>query len=435
MTTELARFTQWAGEQPQRRYTALMGMLADREGLRESFERQDGRKAPGVDGVRKADYEQGVEDRLDQLSARLRRMGHRPKPVRRVYLNKPTGGRRPLGLPSFEDRIVQDRVSRILQAIWEPEFRDCSYGFRPGRSAHQALARVNQIITGERTQWVVEADIKSFFDSVDHEHLMRFVAHRVGDANLLRIIRRFLKAGVLEDGAFHASEQGTPQGGLVSPLLANIYLHYVLDVWFERRFARQCEGKAHLVRYADDFVACFEFERDARQFLAQLQERLGAFGLEVEPSKTSLLRFGVMARALCRREGLRRPASFNFLGFTHYVHTSRGGHFVVGRKTQRERLRKKLQAFSLRVAALRHHGVQLMQRYVRQHLMGHIQYYGVSGNSRSLRQYLFQASRILFKWLNRRSQRRSVTWARYGPWLQGWLPRARIVHALAVSAL
>jgi len=244
MTTELARFTQWAEEQPQRRYTALMGMLADREGLRESFERQDGRKAPGVDGVRKAEYEQGVEDRLDQLSARLRRMGHRPKPVRRAYLKKPTGGRRALGLPSFEDRIVQDRVSRILQAIWEPEFRECSYGFRPGRSAHQALARVNQIITGERTQWVVEADVKSFFDSVDHEHLMRFVAHRVGDANLLRIIRRFLKAGVLEDGAFHASEQGTPQGGLVSPVLANIYLHYVLDVWFERRFARQCEGKA-----------------------------------------------------------------------------------------------------------------------------------------------------------------------------------------------
>jgi len=164
MTTELARFTQWAEEQPQRRYTALMGMLADREGLRESFERQDGRKAPGVDGVRKAEYEQGVESRLEQLSARMRRMGYRPKPVRRVYLNKPTGGRRPLGLPSFEDRIVQDRVSRILQAIWEPEFRDCSYGFRPGRSAHQALARVNQIITGERTQWVVEADIKSFLD-------------------------------------------------------------------------------------------------------------------------------------------------------------------------------------------------------------------------------------------------------------------------------
>ena len=327
---------------------------------------------------------------------------------------------------------MQDRASRILQAIWEPEFSECSFGFRPGRSAHQALARLNQIIKVERTQWLVEADIKSFFDRVDHEWLMRFVAYRVGDSNLLRLIRRFLKAGVLEDGAYRVTEQGTPQGGLISPVLANIYLHYVLDVWFERGFARQCQGEAYLVRYADDFVACFKYEADAKRFQEQLAKRLTRFGLEVEPAKTSLLRFGDMAPVLCKREGLRRPATFDFLGFTHYAAKSRGGRFVLGRKTQRERVRKKLKALRLRLVALRVQGVRVMQDYVRQHLTGHIHYYGVTGNTRSLRQYVYRVRLLLFKWLNRRSQRRSLTWVRYGQWVDQWFPRPRILHSLRV---
>jgi RNA-directed DNA polymerase len=253
MATQLIRFTQWARESPQRQYNALMGMLSDPEGLRASFERQAASKAPGVDGVRKADYAEGLQDRLADLSARLRCLGYRPKPVRRVYIPKASGdGRRALGVPSFEDRLVQDRMSAILQAIWEPEFRDCSYGFRPQRSAHQALKRLATIITVEHTQWIVEADVKSFFDQVSHEHLRRFLAHRISDPRFLRIIDRFLKAGVLEDGVFGASEQGTPQGGLVSPALANIYLHYCLDLWFEKRYAKYCRGQAHLVRFADD---------------------------------------------------------------------------------------------------------------------------------------------------------------------------------------
>ena len=227
MTTELTRFTQWAAEQPQERYTSLMGMLADVQGLAESFARQKANKAPGVDGVRKADYEQGLDAKLTDLSARLRRMAYRPQPARRVYIPKGDGkGKRPLGLPSFEDRLVEDRASGILQAIWEPEFRDCSYGFRPDRSCHTALSRLNHIITVERTQWLVEADIRNFFGSVVVEHMMRFLAHRIGDKNLLRLIRRFLKAGVLDEGVFHATEQGTPQGNLLSPVLSNIYLHY-----------------------------------------------------------------------------------------------------------------------------------------------------------------------------------------------------------------
>jgi RNA-directed DNA polymerase len=430
MTRRFIGFTQRACAQPGMRFNALMGLLSDPQGLRESFERQPGNKAPGIDGVSKAHYAQDVEQHLLELSERVRRLGYRPKPARRAYIPKGDSGRRPLGIPSFEDRIVQDRLSRILQALWEPQFRDCSYGFRPGRSAHQALARLAHIITLERTQWVVEADIKGFFNNVCHEHLMRFVQQRVSDPGVLRIIRRFLKAGYLEDGVMQASEQGTPQGGLVSPVLANIYLHYVLDLWFEKRYAKSCRGKAYLVRYADDFVACFEEERDAKCFVGQLQQRLLAFGLEVEPSKTATLRFGALAPWGCRQDGLRRPQSFNFLGFTHYVKRTRRGSFAVGRKTQRQRVRNKLKALGQRLSRLRLEGGRAMVAYARRHLEGHIQYYGVSGNTRSVRCYVYQVARVLFKWLNRRSQRRSINWQHYAAVLPQLLPRARLVHNL-----
>lgn len=433
MSTELVRFTQWAKEAPQRRYTSLMGMLSDPAGLRRSFESQPGNKAAGVDGVRKADYGNGLEDRIADLSACLRRLAYRPRPARRVYIPKANGGQCPLGIPCFEDRIVQDRLSGILHAIWEPEFCDGSYGFRPGRNAHQALRRLGEVITLNGTQWLVEADIKGFFNHVDHDWLMRFLAHRIADPQLLRIIRRFLKAGILEDGIYHASEEGTPQGGLVSPVLANIYLHYVLDLWFEKRFAPECHGRAYLIRYADDFVACFSHEGDAKRFRASLDARLGQFGLEVEPSKTALLNFGSRAAAQCWHRGKEKPPTFNFLGFTHYAGRSRRGHLVVGRKTQRERFAKKLKEFDERLSRLRQAGGRAMMLYARRHLRGHVAYYGVSGNSRSLRQYCYQASRRLFRWLNRRSQRKSITWERFGDVLKLWLPAIRIQHKLYPS--
>jgi RNA-directed DNA polymerase len=408
-----------------------MGMVFGEEGLADSYERLASNKAPGVDGIRKADYARGLESRIEGLSGRLRRMGYRPKPSRRVYIPKANGGERPLGIPSFEDRIVQDRLSQILQSIWEPEFRNCSYGFRPGRSAHDALRRVAQVITNGQTQWVVEADIKGFFDHVSHHHLMRFLRHRINDPRLLRIIRRFLRAGILVDGAIIAGQEGTPQGGLVSPVLANIYLHYVLDWWFEGRFAKQCRGNAHLIRYADDFVVCFQYEDDARQFLESLQERLGKFELEVEPSKTKLLRFGSGALRQWKSRGGTRPETFDFLGLTHYVTRSRRGRFMVGRKTQRKRASKKLKELSCKLRSLRLKGGGAMLAYVRRHLQGHIQYYGVSGNTLSLRQYCHWAGNYLFKWLNRRSQKRSLTWAEYAGLLRrGLLPKARIVHNL-----
>ena len=430
MTTRLTRFTQKAREEPRTRFTALMGMVFDPEGLHASFERQDGRKAPGVDGITKADYGRGLEGRIVDLSGRLRRMGYRPQPTRRTYIPKGDGGYRPLGVPCFESRLVEDRLREVLQAIWEPEFRDCSYGFRGGRGAHDALRRLAEVITNGKTQWVVEADIKGFFDHVSHSHLMCFLEHRIADANFLRLVRRFLKAGVMEDGAFSASEEGTPQGGLASPALSNIYLHYVLDLWFEKRFVTSCRGRAYLVRYADDFVACFERQADARRYREELTERLSAFDLEVEPSKTAVLRFASAAPRDCHQDGHKRPQTFSFLGLTHYVGRSRKGNFVVGRKTEGKRFRAKLKQLSERLRDLRSQGGKAMMAYLRRHLQGHIQYYGVSGNSQSLRRYRFAAGRLLFKWLNRRSQRRSVNWARFGPVLERLLPTPRIVHNL-----
>ncbi|MDZ7754036.1 MAG: reverse transcriptase domain-containing protein [Gammaproteobacteria bacterium] len=311
---------------------------------------------------------------------------------------------------------------------WQVNFDQAPYGFRPGRSAHDALRRMAEVITNEQTQRVVEADIKGFFDHVSHDHLMRFLAHRIGDPNFLRIIRRFLKAGIMEDGVFTASDEGTPQGGLVSPVLANIYLHYVLDLWFEARYARQCQGKAYLIRYADDYIACFQYEEDAKGFHQAMKARLSAFDLEVEPSKTAILRFGSTALRIPAREG--EPKTFSFLGFTHYVGRSRKGRFVVGRKTDGKRQRKKLKALNAKLKAMRSKGGAAMIAFLRRHLRGHIQYYGVSGNSRSVASYVYFASGYLFKWLNRRSQRRSLTWKRFGEAISPWLPTACIVHIL-----
>lgn len=433
MKTQPTRFTLRGKKRPLRRYTSLMGLLFREEGLRESYHRQ-GKKAPGVDGVSKEDYGRNLVGNPADLSRRVRRMGYRPKPSRRVYLEKPNGGKRPIGIPSFEDRLVQDRLSQILQMVWEPEFRECNYGFRPGRGALDALSRMEEIVMREQTQWAVEADIKGFFDHVHHEHLMRFIEHRIVDPNLQRMVRRFLKAGVLEDGVFHASEEGTPQGGLVSPVLANIYLHYVLDLWFEERFAKGCQGKAFLVRYADDFVACFQRGDDARRFEGALKERLAKFALEVEPTKTKRLRFGTMALSQCQQDGDRRPRTLNFLGFTHYI-AGRGYRGRLGRKTQGERVRKKLKALGARLKSLRTKGASAMQAHVQAHLQGHIAYYGVTGNRRSVSTYVHRVRRLLFTWLNRRSQRLSCTWEHFNRWLRQWCPRPRIIHNLSARRM
>ena len=283
----------------------------------------------------------------------------------------------------------------------------------------------------ERTQFIVEADIKGFFNHVGHDWMHKFLNHRITDNRLLRVIHRFLKAGVMEDGVISASEEGTPQGGLVSPILSNVYLHYVLDLWFEKRFARHCRGKAFLVRYCDDFVACFQLQEDAERFMAELPNRLGNFNLEIEPTKTQLIRFGTQAARTCNADGLRRPKTFSFLGFTHFVTKSRRGNFLVGRRTEAKRIRNKLKELNLRMSELRVKGGRAMLDFAKQHFQGHLQYYGVSGNLSSVERYLKFTQRLLFKWLNRRSQKRSMAWPEFREYLKAsGMPRPRIVRNL-----
>jgi group II intron reverse transcriptase/maturase len=430
MTTTIEHFTQWVRTNPQKQYTALMGLLSNPFELMACFDEQPRNKAKGIDGVSKADYEIGLEVRIKALSASLRSLGYKPKPSRRVYIPKSNGKVRPLGIPSFEDRIVQAQMSKILQAIWEPEFRNCSYGYRPYRNAHQTLARLGEIITNQNTQWVVEADISGFFDNVNHDWMIKFLEFRIKDPIFLRIAKRFLKAGFVEDGAQIYKETGTPQGSLVSPTLSNIFLHYVLDVWFEKKFAKTCQGNALLVRYADDYVACFNREEEAKRFMTEMQQRLNKFNLEVEPSKTALIRFGSQATKECSKEGHKKPATFNFLGFTHYVGKSRKGRFVVGRRTQRERITKSLKDVGQRLAKLRIKGGKTMMQYVKRHLVGYLAYFAVSGNFRQIRNYVYLVNRMLFKYLNRRSQKRSCNWEKFIQIMKIWIPPLRIQHNL-----
>jgi RNA-directed DNA polymerase len=430
VTPDLQRFTKFCGENTKLKFNSVVGLLFRPEGLEDSYHQLPLNKAPGIDQVRKEHYADDLGENIQDLSGRLRRGSYKPQPVRRVFIPKASGsGRRALGIPAFEDRLVQDRASQILQAIWEPTFLDCSYGFRPERSAHDALRQINDIVMKRRTKYVVEVDIKGFFDHLSHEWLLKFLEHRVEDQRFLLVLRRFLQAGVMQDGVLVQSDEGTPQGGLVSPVLSNIYLHYVLDLWFTHIFSKQCEGQAHLVRYCDDFVAFFDTEADAKNFLASLSARLARFDLQVEPSKTSMLRF-------CVADGVpkscpRSSRSFNFLGFTHYIKYTRRGFPVLGVKTHRKRMLQKIKEVTARIKRMRMIGGRAMVSYAILHLRGHLYYYGVSGNSKDLANYARWIRQALFKWLNRRSQRKSYNWSQLNSWLKRVnFPVPQIRHSL-----
>jgi len=396
MTPDLAQFTVYAHKNPSMKFNSLMGLVFRKDGLRESFRLLQGRKAAGSDGIKKDDYGIDLENNLTILSDRVRRGGYTPKPVLRVYIPKSSGsGRRPLGIPAFEDRIVQDRIAQVLQAIWEPEFLDCSFGFRPGRNAHQALKIIDTAIMKERVNFVVEAVIKGFFNHVDHNWLLKFLAHRIKDERFIQAIKKFLQGQIMEDGSVRSSDEGTPQGCLVSPCLSNIYLHYVLDLWFDRLFRKSCKGTARFVRYCDDYVAMFEFEEDAKRFMAEMTCRLQKFALEVEPTKTKLLAFGTREYRAAQKNN-RGVATFSFLGFTHYMRKSRIGYAMLDRRTDAVHLRRKVMEFTVQLAKRRVLGTKIMVDYACNHFRGHLQYYGVSGNMRSLSRYRFLVLHYLF---------------------------------------
>jgi group II intron reverse transcriptase/maturase len=407
----LARIRQRARTHREERFNNLYSHL-DGELLLWAYEQLESGKAAGVDGVSVEEYGRDLEARLRSLLERLHRGSYRPQPSRRRWIPKGDGRRRPLGIPAIEDKIVQRALTAILTEVYEEEFHDFSYGFRPGRSCHEALRALARDIGHGRINWVVEADIKGFFDSVDHDWLLKMVAVRVSDERVLRLIRRMLEAGVMEEGRRIETELGTPQGGVISPLLANIYLHYVLDEWFAKVVRRRCEGEAYLVRYADDYVASFENEWEARRFRTALEGRLAKFHLELEPTKTRVLRFGRFAKRDAKWSG-ERLAVFDFLGFTHYCGTSRSGQFKLKWRTSKKRFRAKLHAMREWIRSHLTVPVAKLWTTVNRKLAGHYAYYHVSDNGKLAEEFRWQTLRALWWGLNRRSQRRSVTWQKF----------------------
>lgn len=428
---DLTRIGERARRAPNEPFTSIYHYVTDEDELRASYEEVD-EKAPGVDGVTKKEYGENLEGNLEGLSWRLRQQGYRPQPVRRSYIPKAgSPKKRPLGIPCLEDKIVQVAVKRVLEQIYEEEFLSCSYGYRPGRTAHKALDELGRTLQQKRVNYVVEADIRGYFDHVNHEWMMKFLEERIQDKRILRLVEKMLKAGVMEDGLVKASDEGVPQGGSLSPLLSNIYLHYALDLWFERSFRRECKGRAYYFRFADDFLACFEYQEDARKFLEQMRERLGKFHLEIEPSKTKLLAFGRRAAQGARGRG-QKVGQFDFLGFTHYCGTTRNGNWKVKRRTSKKKFRAKLEEIEEWVKKERSHlkKGELLKR-AKARLVGHLNYYAITDNGRMCDAFKRQVTRMLYKWMNRQSQKRSYTWERFHDALAwaGW-PSIRIKHDL-----
>jgi len=411
MATDLKRIGERARKQPEVVFTSLYHHVTDVDNLRRCYHLLDNDKATGVDGVTKQQYGQNLEDNLQELSGRLKRMGYRPQPSRRSYIPKPgSDQKRPLGISSFEDKLVELSVKQTLEPIYEEAFEDVSYGYRPGRSQHQCLDALGRTIQQKRVSFIVEADIKGFFDNVSHSWMIKFLEHRIGDHRVIRLVTRMLKSGIMEDGLVKASDRGTPQGSILSPLLSNIYLHYVLDLWFCRRVRKQSRGKAYYFRFADDFLACFQYKEDAEVFKHRLKDRLEGFSLALSPEKTQSMEFGRFARENARKRG-QKPKEFTFLGFTHYCGKTRHGWFKVKRRTSRKKFGESLRDFTEWAKSARSvlsKGEMLRGAKIR--VQGHLNYYAVTDNSKKCTIFHYHATRILYKWLNRKSQRRSYTW-------------------------
>ena len=399
--------------------------LINEEHLKWCFERIEANKACGIDGVTKEEYAKVIHQRVPELVAQMKRWSYRPPAVKRVYIPKADGKRRPLGIPTLESKLVQKAMRRILEAVYEPIFLNCSYGFRPKRSCHDALKRLDEVVRSGRIHYIIEADIKGFFDRVNHEWLMKLLSIRIADGNLLRLIVRFLKAGVWEEGEWRETEEGTPQGGVISPVLANVYLHYVLDEWFQKEYRSICNGKAEMIRYADDFVVCFEEKGEAQRFLVAVAERMKAYGLELEQNKTRMVDFSP------RRFG-KGSGIFDFLGFTHYVGRSRKGIFRMKRRTSGKKFRMKIAAFKKWIRGVRcRKGIAEVWAIARQKLLGHYRYYGVTDNFKRIQEFRCRVEEMLFKWLNRRSQKRSMSWKEFHSYLRRYqLPAPRIYYSV-----
>ena len=426
--TKLALISQRARKEPKLQFTSLAHLL-DVGFLRGCYLELGRDRASGIDGVSWQDYGQPLDENLENLVERMKVKRYKPLPAKRVYIPKNNSEKRPLGLPALEDKIVQRGIARILEAIYEVGFLECSYGFRPKRGCHQALNAVDKTIMTNPVTHVIEADIKGFFDNVSHTWMMKFLQVRINDPSFLLLISRFLKAGYLDAGVFVSTERGTPQGGNLSPALSNIFLHYVLDLWFEKRIKPQAKGACYLVRYADDFVCMVQYQDDAQYIEQVLRDRFAKFGLELHSEKTRTISFGRYERENAQRQQ-RRANTFDFLGFTHFCGTSRKGKFIVGRQTSRKKFRQKCTEMNDWLRKIRNHTkAKDWWPTLAAKLRGHYQYYGVSGKMRSLNRFYLMTVRLTRKWLNRRSQRKRFYWKGFIEYLKHYpLPRPRIAH-------
>ena len=425
METKLERITQLSKENPEMVFTSI-GHLINTDMLRDCHREMDGKKAVGIDGVTKDDYEENLEENLTDLMDRMKRKAYHPKPARRVEIPKDNGKTRPLSIYCYEDKLVQEALRRVLEAVFEPQFYDEMMGFRPNRGCHEALRLLNYQLVREKTSWLIDADIKGFFDNIDHDWMMKFVGARIKDPRVLRLVRVMLKAGVVKDmGGFEPTEQGSGQGSVCSPILANIYMHYVLLWWFHERVLLTLKGYAGIVNYADDFVVCFQYKWEAERFYERLKRRMANFGLSLAEDKCRLIEFGRFAISNRRDRGEGKPETFDFLGFTHICSKSKNGGFRVRRKTSRKKLAKKGKEMHHKIGMMRAEKTANIIKWVNQVLVGYYRYYGVYGNYPSVMQFRWNVLKSLYYWLNRRSQTKSYTYEGFSHMIDKGHPIAR----------
>jgi group II intron reverse transcriptase/maturase len=428
MSSGLQRVRKVAMEDKSTRFTALLHHITE-ESLRESYYALRKQAAPGVDGCIWADYQEGLDERLKELHAKVHKGTYRARPSRRVYISKPDGRKRPLGIAALEDKIVQHAVSEVVSAIYETDFYGFSYGFRPGKGCHDALDALYVAIDRKKISWVLDADIQGFFDSISHEWMIRFLEHRIADRRILRLVRKWLKAGVSEDGEWSGTTVGTPQGAVISPLLANIFLHYVLDdwvVWWRKRYAA---GEVIIVRYADDFVLGFQYKDEAERCLADLRERLSAFELRLHPEKTRLIQFGRFAAINRRNHGEGKPETFSFLGFTHICSVNRSnGKFKILRLTEKKRMYITLNRIKTALLSRMHDTIAEVGQWLNRVVRGYYNYHAIPDNSRRLSAFRFRLAAIWHRVLCRRSQKKRMTWKTFYTVALCWIPNPMVLH-------
>ena len=428
MSRGLVGVREAARREKKQKFTALLHHVTI-DLLRDSYASLTKKAAPGVDGVTWPQYGEGLEERLQDLHDRIHRGAYRALPSRRTYIPKADGRQRPLGIAALEDKVVQQAVVTVLNAIYEEDFLGFSYGFRPGRSQHKALDALSVGLRRKKVNWVLDLDVRGFFDNVSHEWLVKFVEHRIADRRILRLIRKWLKAGVSEQGEWKETKIGTPQGAVASPLLANIYLHYVFDLWVNQWRKKLAHGDMIVVRYADDAVLGFEHRKDAEVFLEQLRERMGKFGLELHSEKTRLIEFGRYAESNRKRRGESKPETFDFLGFTHICgKTKKGNWFTVRRQTIKKRLRSKLREVRQELRKRRHERIAETGAWLRSVVQGYFNYHAVPGNFRALQTFRREVARAWLEALRRRSQRHRFSWERFNLTVDHYLPSPRILH-------